>query len=142
MKSETRRRIVDDMENQASCQAAEAGVCDTPMDVKSERDSFVEALENLINSYGEEIGSNTPDYLLAQYLIESKRNFDRTVRQRDAWHAKDVRDVENRLREVVMQALGSASVAWGESPKGVFRSDLCISIGEVLIGQITEIFQK
>jgi len=37
---------------------------------------FEKELTNLINKYSIENGSNTPDYILARYLIRSLQNFE------------------------------------------------------------------
>lgn len=47
---------------------------------------FRKELEHLINRHSMENGSNTPDYLLAEYLFDCLRAFDNAVRQRDSWY--------------------------------------------------------
>lgn len=42
-------------------------------------------LEKLINKYSMENGSNTPDYVLAQYLCECLAVFNMTMVNRDRW---------------------------------------------------------
>lgn len=46
--------------------------------------SFRSTLESLINSYSMENGSDTPDYVLAEYLCDCLAAFDRAVRMRSA----------------------------------------------------------
>lgn len=48
--------------------------------------NFKRDLEELVNRHSMENTSNTPDYVLAQYLSESLRAFDRAVMARDLWY--------------------------------------------------------
>lgn len=49
---------------------------------------FREELIVLVNRYSLENGSNTPDYILADYLIACLRVFDETVNTRSVWYDK------------------------------------------------------
>jgi hypothetical protein len=42
-------------------------------------------LENLLNQYCIENGSNTPDFILAQYLLNCLRAYESAVNARDKW---------------------------------------------------------
>jgi hypothetical protein len=48
--------------------------------------TFVERLQELINSYSMENGSDTPDWLLAQYLTDCLAAFDKATKERDRWY--------------------------------------------------------
>ena len=48
---------------------------------------FLDALANLINRYSLENESNTPDYILAEYIANCLTTFTEAVRERDAWHS-------------------------------------------------------
>ena len=50
------------------------------------RPTFDKALERLINCYSLESGSNTPDFILAEYLKSSLINFHQATRMRDNWY--------------------------------------------------------
>jgi hypothetical protein len=52
--------------------------------------TFEQELEQLINKYSKENGSNTPDFILAQYLGRCLENFDLTVNRRESWHGRGV----------------------------------------------------
>jgi len=56
---------------------------------------FKKELEELINRHSLENGSNTPDFILAEYILESLRAFDRTVNARENWYKKDEIKDEN-----------------------------------------------
>ena len=47
---------------------------------------FVKELESLINQYGKERGSNTPDFILAEYLNTCLHAYNFAVKSRDAWY--------------------------------------------------------
>ena len=49
-------------------------------------DDFRFELECLINRFSKENYSDTPDYILADYLIECLNNWNKIVRKRDKWH--------------------------------------------------------
>ena len=50
--------------------------------------SFPAKLEELINCYSIENGSNTPDFILAEYLRGCLENFDMCVRRREEWYGR------------------------------------------------------
>ena len=52
---------------------------------------FREALTDLINQCSMENRSNTPDFILAEYLEVCLLAFDTAVQQREAWHGRDSR---------------------------------------------------
>lgn len=55
-------------------------------DSESKPPTFDKALERLINCYSLESGSNTPDFILAEYLKSSLINFHQATRMRDNWY--------------------------------------------------------
>lgn len=60
--------------------------------VQKERrmDDFMKELSVLLNRYGKDSDTNTPDYILAEYLKSCIESFERAIDLRDAWHNKDV----------------------------------------------------
>lgn len=48
--------------------------------------SFRKELEELINKNSMENGSDTPDFILTDYVVRCLRNFDMTVRARTKWY--------------------------------------------------------
>lgn len=67
--------------------------------------SFRSALSSVINQYSRESGSDTPDFILAEYLDASLAAFDATVQERSRWYAgRDVSAWERR-REERMEAM-------------------------------------
>ena len=52
--------------------------------------SFLEELTRLLNKHSMEAsGGNTPDYILAKYLLACLDAFDSAVRHREEWYSKD-----------------------------------------------------
>jgi len=49
---------------------------------------FAKGLEQLINQYSMENGSDTPDFILAGFLVNCLRQFDSAVREREHWHGR------------------------------------------------------
>jgi hypothetical protein len=49
-------------------------------------DTFRGEIENIINSCSAENGSNTPDFILAQYLVMCLDAFDYATKARDDWY--------------------------------------------------------
>ena len=49
---------------------------------------FRKELEHLINRYSKENGSDTPDFILADYLGNCLDNFDTIVSARERWYGR------------------------------------------------------
>lgn len=47
---------------------------------------FRKELESLINKHSKENGSNTPDFILAEYLTNSLTVFEKATEQRESWY--------------------------------------------------------
>lgn len=48
--------------------------------------SFEKDLEELINRHSKENGSNTPDFILAEYLQDALYSFNKAVNKRTTWY--------------------------------------------------------
>jgi hypothetical protein len=64
---------------------------------RNKPDSFEKALEDLINEYCMENTSNTPDRILAHYILSSLHAFNTAVQQRETWYGRDARPTENLM---------------------------------------------
>lgn len=51
--------------------------------------SFEKGLSDLINRHCQENASNTPDHLLARYLLGCLAVFNTAVQQRETWYGRD-----------------------------------------------------
>ena len=47
---------------------------------------LVQELETLLNGYSEENESNTPDFILAKFMLSCLENFNVATRCRDRWY--------------------------------------------------------
>jgi len=55
----------------------------------AEISEFEQKLSDLINSTSMENGSNTPDWILAEYLRGCLENFNRTIKAREKWYGRE-----------------------------------------------------
>lgn len=53
--------------------------------------SFESELSDLINKHSQENASNTPDYIMAQYLASCLLAYNTAVQQRETWYGRDAR---------------------------------------------------
>lgn len=54
-----------------------------------EETKFMRELSALLNKYSKETNSNTPDFILANYLERCLLAWSLTIRERDQWYAVD-----------------------------------------------------
>ena len=52
---------------------------------------FISELRNLINKHSMENASNTPDFILAQYLTDCLQAWNQATQQRETWYGRDAR---------------------------------------------------
>jgi hypothetical protein len=52
--------------------------------------TFEKELEILLNKHSKENGSNTPDFLLVDYLMGCLSVYNKTLKERDGWFGIDV----------------------------------------------------
>ncbi len=57
--------------------------------------TLLEDIQNAINRHSAENASNTPDFILAQYLEACLAAFDVAVQQRETWYGRDARPTES-----------------------------------------------
>lgn len=65
-----------------------AETLEVPHAMTHKMDCFRHELAKLINVYSLENGSNTPDFLLAEYLATCLDAFDKAVVARESWHGR------------------------------------------------------
>ena len=49
---------------------------------------FKDELNRLINRHSRENGSNTPDFILAEYMNTCLKAFNKSVNKREAWYGR------------------------------------------------------
>ncbi len=94
-------------------------------------------LENLINEFSRESDSNTPDFILAEFMMNCLDSFELASNRREVWYGVEL-DMLNDWKGLIMTAIGEASMCWSETPKGVFDSDKAQQIGEKLLVDIAK----
>jgi hypothetical protein len=61
------------------------------LDAVRERNDFYKELESLINRHCMENHSNTPDWILAQYIEGCLNAYTTAIQQRETWYGRDAR---------------------------------------------------
>ena len=56
--------------------------------------SLRKEIEHAINCNSAENGSNTPDFILAEYLTDCLAAFDKTVTAREKWYGREPKTVD------------------------------------------------
>jgi len=71
--------------------------------------NFEKAIQGTINKYSMENESNTPDFILAQFLSSCLRAFNQSVQQRENWYGSVyVRYVGGELIVILMRFVSYA----------------------------------
>jgi len=60
---------------------------------------FREDLEVLINQNSKENGSNTPDFILADYLADCLDAYDKAVTRRTEWYQKSKDEITDKVAD-------------------------------------------
>ncbi len=63
----------------------------TTFGVQKPMSDLEKKIEQAINSVSAENDSNTPDFILAQYLISCLAAFNTAIQQRETWYGRDAR---------------------------------------------------
>jgi len=56
--------------------------------VNSENVEFITELTQLFNKYSIENESNTPDYMLTDYILGCLENYNRIINKREKWYGR------------------------------------------------------
>jgi hypothetical protein len=92
--------------------------------VKEEQ--FAKELESVISKYSQENNSNTPDFILAEYLVNSLANFNYVSNMREKWygvkHVPGQTPSLEKIKEKLGVWVGEASMCWKNNPTGEFDS--------------------
>ena len=58
------------------------------------REDLVKDFADIINKSNRESASDTPDFILAEYLVEALEVFENGVRTREEWYDRSVKDLD------------------------------------------------
>ena len=86
-----------------------------------------------INKVSRENKSNTPDFILADFLCSCLKALETAINEREKWYGIKM-DIGKDYEEIVFKAIGAASMCWSKIDKvGVFDSTKAKAIAEELI---------
>ena len=54
-------------------------------------ENFRKKVENLINIHSLENGSDTPDFILSQYLVDCLQAYDKALQSREDWYGRGIK---------------------------------------------------
>ena len=101
-----------------------------------EKTPLEDELAGLINSESRENDSNTPDYILSEFMMNCLDAFELASNKREVWFGVEL-DILNDWEGLIMQAVSEASMCWSDVDKaGVFDSDKATEIGKRLLQDI------
>ena len=100
-----------------------------------EKTKLEKKLEELINEECRENDSNTPDFLLSEFMMSCLDAFELASNKREVWFGVHL-DILNNWEELIMTAIGEASMCWDEPPLGDFDSTRATQIGKKLLQDI------
>lgn len=63
-----------------------------------EYNTFQSELCCLINRYSKESGSDTPDFILAEYMLNCLESYNKAVKKRDKWYGHPIDDNPRELK--------------------------------------------
>lgn len=93
-------------------------------------------LAGLINSECRENDSNTPDFILAEFMMNCLDAFELTSNKREVWFGVHL-DILNDWKKLILTAMGEASMCWSDVDKaGVFDATRAEQIGGKLLQDI------
>lgn len=84
-------------------------------------EGFQKELEELINRHSIENGSNTPDFILAQYMMDCLNAFNNVTTKREKWYGREPKKSLEQYKEMVWPIAGRP-----EEDKAEFFSKLDI----------------
>ena len=93
-------------------------------------------LATVINDCSRENDSNTPDFILARFMMDCLGAFEFASNKREVWYDIEL-DINNDWKELIMQAIGKISMCWSNIDKaGTFDSVKAQRIGLKLLANI------
>lgn len=93
-------------------------------------------LTDLINCESRENDSNTPDFLLSEFMMKCLDAFELASNKREVWFGVHL-DILNNWEELILTAMGEASMCWSDIDKaGIFDSTKALEIGKKLLQDI------
>ena len=63
------------------------------------REDLVRAIAVILNSRSRESYSDTPDFMLAEHMVQSLEAFERQVRSREEWYGREVDEISGIIEK-------------------------------------------
>ncbi len=102
--------------------------------------SLLDELRRAVNRVSAESISNTPDFVLANYLRDCLGAFDAATRERERWYGvklapgRRAHPSDEEAARLVFEALGTASMCWETlAGAGEFQSQEAAKVGQELL---------
>jgi len=93
-------------------------------------------LGDLINIECRENDSNTPDFILAEFMMKCLDAFELASNKREVWYGVEL-DISNNWEVLITQAMAEASMCWSNIDNaGTFDSTKAGQIGKKLLNDI------
>lgn len=109
--------------------------CDMGLDMAVGSD-LEKRLQGVINSTCRENESNTPDFILSEFMMGCLVAFEAASNKREKWFGVHL-DIMNDWENLIKKAIGEASMCWSEPTKaGVFDTKRAAMIGRKLLHDI------
>ena len=104
--------------------------------MKMKETELEKRLTALINDECRENDSNTPDFLLSEFMMNCLDAFELANNKREVWFGVHL-DILNDWEKLIMEAIGEASMCWSNVDKaGVFDAEKAKQIGKKLLQDI------
>jgi hypothetical protein len=72
-------------------------------------ETFRKELESLINRHSAENGSDTPDFILADYLQDCLFAWDKAVAAREKWYGRPLQDRDKTAEKLALEAFNATT---------------------------------
>jgi len=90
-------------------------------------------LAGALNSVSRENDSNTPDFILAEFMMGCLDAFELASNKREVWFGVHL-DILNDWERLINEAVGEASMCWSNiDGAGVFDSSMALGVGQRLL---------
>jgi len=105
--------------------------------------AFQKELTELINKHSIENGSNTPDFILGQFLMDCLLSFNKSNQQREKWYGREISDTANQPTgsietPKIVSTIKVPGVTQGKSLAELYQKDGGIPIKKRYIDEIKE----
>lgn len=111
-----------------------------PANIPDQHHTFRRQLGALLNTHSKENGSDTPDWILADYLVDCLNVLDKAVSAREKWYARSKPPNIIPPEITLAKARGAAARVWCDKNISSYSMDVdkCEEIARILIAMMVE----